>query len=402
MSSIHTPSPWSPSRSRTRSRPRRSRCRSRRGRRPTPPSRASVRMSRSSPRPGSRRPGSARARGGARTTLGQDSPVSLLVSGNRQRDPVVLSDRVGLDEHEVPVGLRVVGDEERQLIVVGCHGEGVHQTLIPDVGPLRVHVVRRAVRLVWAGDPRVPLPGRRARELWVGAGLQDAARGDERLRRRVPACRERLVDRPRTRCGSGEGNVGAGHREGLVVVGDRGSPRSVPPSSTNRYAPSQYCRKSSDRKAPVVRLQVHGVAQRRGADRVVVERVRELPPGVTPRVQEPAAFVEEGPDLQHHRVRLRLGSGAARLAATSRAGRWPCTRRRRRSGQARRGGRGRAHRVHVVDVVRPSPRRRRRRVGGQERRSHRLPCTAGSSTAPCSRCRRGSRRHWRWSCPRGT
>src|SRR4029453_16433962 len=27
-----------------------------------------------------------------------------------------------------------------------------------------------------------------------------------------------------------------------------GSPRSVPPSSTNRYAPNQYCRKSSDRK----------------------------------------------------------------------------------------------------------------------------------------------------------
>ncbi len=54
-----------------------------------------------------------------------------------QRRPVVLARRVGLDEREVPVGLGVAGDPERQLGALGRHRDGAGQALVGRLGRLR-------------------------------------------------------------------------------------------------------------------------------------------------------------------------------------------------------------------------------------------------------------------------
>ena len=213
-------------------------------------------------------------------------------------------------------------------------------------------------------------PGRRARELRVVRGLEDAARGDERLRRGSTSGGEPLVDRPRIGRRAGVGNIRLAHVERRVVVRRRRI-AAIGPAVVDEEVRTEPVLQEVVRQeqAPVVRGQVDRVAERWRTHGVVVERVGELEPGVTPRVEELAALVQEGPDLEHHRVGLRLGSRSSGLT------RDPGEKVVRRvpdhrlvvAEDAQVIGR-RAQRVHVVDVVGPPGSLDGFLVVGQERR----------------------------------
>ena len=87
--------------------------------------------------------------------------------------PVVLADRVDLDEHEVPRVLGVAVDPERQLGAAGGHADRARQALVRGVGRLRERELR-------AG----PGSGDRLEEVGVdGVPVVDAVRRVRRRRR---------------------------------------------------------------------------------------------------------------------------------------------------------------------------------------------------------------------------
>ena len=114
-----------------------------------------------------------------------------------QRRPVVLSDRVGLDEREVPRLLRVAGDPERQLPAVVRHGDRVGQPLVRQVGDLSDgEVVTRARHRgnEQVGVERVPELDA-VLTVGVNVELADRHRGEVRRHRftGVPCPRRRSV-----------------------------------------------------------------------------------------------------------------------------------------------------------------------------------------------------------------
>ena len=116
--------------------------------------------------------------------------------GVGQRRPVVLADRVRLDEHVVPVLLGVARDPERQVAARAAgQVDRARQPLVRDVRDLRVRVVRARVRIERAARPHV-LRGRPALELRVGLRGQDPAGRDERGAV-VLVVRARSAERPR-------------------------------------------------------------------------------------------------------------------------------------------------------------------------------------------------------------
>ena len=104
-----------------------------------------------------------------------------------QRGPVVLADRMGLDEDEVPVRFGVVGRPERQVWVRSCADAGeidrARQALVGDVRSVRVDVVAAGVRAERPRHAGLPRRERVAGELWEVVWLEQAGRGEERLGR---------------------------------------------------------------------------------------------------------------------------------------------------------------------------------------------------------------------------